>query len=172
MIFKDKIASLCHDQWSHWIVSLLGKGTPNADGTLTVPKDVIDRWRRQMNTPYDLLSDTEKDLDKVEADKFLKVIAEKSSSKLEDNVPDPRVKLVILKWIEYCENIKGFKPEIGWGMDGAIVKKRLGRFTPEQLYDLFDFYLNSEDCKRLGCSLKIALGNYILNKYLINNNPE
>lgn len=170
MILKDKIASLCHDQWTHWIVSLLGKGIPNADGTLTVPKDTIDRWRRQMNTPYDQLSKKEKDLDIIEADKFIKAFA--AFQPVKKTEADPRVKEVILKWIEYCENIRGFKPEISWGIEGSIVKKHLRRFTPEQLYDLFDFYLNSDDCKRLGCSLKIALGNYIINKWLINNNPE
>jgi hypothetical protein len=169
MIFKDKLASLCHDQWAGWMIYLFGKCTHNPDGSVTIPKSLVDRWQKQLNTPYDLLSKEEKDSDLKEADKFIKLFASNQPKK---NDPDPRVKTVINNWIEYCQNIKGFKPEVSWGIEGAIVKKRLGRFTPEQLSDLFDYYLNSEDCKRMGCSLKIALGNYILNKWMINNNPE
>jgi len=169
MNIKEKLASLCHDQWSGWMTYLFGRSTQNNDGTVTIPKSLVDRWKRQINTPYALLSKDEKDSDKKEADKFIKLMAKNIIKK---TPPDPKVKEVINTFIEYCDNIKGFKPVISWAIEGSIVKKRLGRFTPEQLADLFDFYLNSDDCNKMGCSLKIALGNYIVNKWMINNSQE
>jgi len=169
MAIKDKVAALCHEQWSKSMMCILGSCTFNKDGSATIPADLTKRWQRQMNTIYSLLNKTDQAKYIIESDKLIASMTELQSKK---TIADPRVKDVINKWIEYCQNIKGFKPEISWGADGAMVKKRLGRFTPEQLSDLFDFYLNSDDCKRMGCSLKIALGNFILNKYLINNNNE
>jgi len=69
---KEKIAKLAHDQWSNWMKYLFGKGKKNKDGSFTIAKESVDRWERQMNTPYDKLSEKEKDSDRKEADKFLK----------------------------------------------------------------------------------------------------
>jgi len=170
MNFKDKVANLCHDQWSNWMVYIFGKSIHNQDGSVTIPKELVNRWQEQLNTPYINLPTAEKDSDKTEADKFIKLFA--SQIAIKKNEPDPKVSEVIKTFREYCQNIRGFSPEISWTIDGAMVKKHLGRFTPEQLYDLFDWYLKSDDCKRLGCSLKIALSNYILNKWMINSNSE
>ncbi len=51
-----------------------GKGTFNADGTWTMPAWAVDRWIRQMNTPYSLLSEAERESDRAEADKMLQII--------------------------------------------------------------------------------------------------
>lgn len=169
MTFKDKVANLCHEQWSGWMIYLFGKSNQNPDGSVTIPKDLVDRWKRQLNTPYTELSAKEKDSDKIEADKFIKLFASNAPKKTE---ADPRVKEVIEIFKEFCMNIRGFEPAINWAIDGAMVKKHLGRFTVEQLQDLFDWYLRSDDCKRMGCSLKIALSNYILNKWMISFNQE
>jgi len=53
---------------------LFDKGTTNEDGTFTMPAWAVERWNRQMNTPYEDLSEDEKDSDRKEADKFLKVL--------------------------------------------------------------------------------------------------
>jgi hypothetical protein len=34
----------------------------------------VDRWKKQMNTPYANLSDTEQESDRTEADKFLIIL--------------------------------------------------------------------------------------------------
>jgi hypothetical protein len=169
MTMRDKVADLCHEQWNGWMVYLFGKSITNQDGSVTIPKELVERWRRQMNTPYIELSAKEKDSDKVEADKFIKLFASNAPKKTE---ADPRVKEVVELFKQYSLNIRGFEPEINWAVDGSMVKKHLGRFTVEQLTDLFEWYLRSDDCKRMGCSLKIVLSNYILNKWMISFNME
>ena len=69
---REKLAELVHNsQWSGWMRYLFSKGTFNDDGTWTMPAWAVERWRRQMETPYFELSESEKDSDRSEADKFL-----------------------------------------------------------------------------------------------------
>lgn len=69
--FKEDLEDLCHRQWSGWTAYFFSKGSLNQDGTITIPKWAVDRWKRQIETPYCDLSQSEKDSDLKEADKFL-----------------------------------------------------------------------------------------------------
>ena len=75
-LFREKLSALCHDQWSGWMKHLFKQGHFNSDGTWTMPKWAAERWVRQMNNHYLLLSPDEQDSDRKEADKFLAVIAD------------------------------------------------------------------------------------------------
>lgn len=75
---REALAKLCHDQWSGWIKYMFSKGTLNEDGSWTMPKEFVDRWTRQMNTPYEELSESEQDSDRKEAARFSKVFEEMS----------------------------------------------------------------------------------------------
>ncbi len=72
--FKEELANLCHSQWSGWMEYLFDKGIFNNDGTWTMPIWAVDRWMKQMETSYSDLSESEKDSDRTEADKFLNII--------------------------------------------------------------------------------------------------
>lgn len=76
-VLREKLAKLAHDQWSGWMKYLFSKGVFNSDGTWTMPLWAVERWQRQMKTPYSELSETEKESDRAEADKFLRVISSK-----------------------------------------------------------------------------------------------
>ena len=73
---REKLAALCHEQWSGWMHYLFSKGTFNSDGTWTIPDWAVERWKRQMETPYSELSKGEQDSDRKEADKFVAVMEE------------------------------------------------------------------------------------------------
>ena len=49
----------------------------NEDGSITIPKDKVKRWERQLKTDYEDLSNKEKESDRKEVRKFMKVIKEK-----------------------------------------------------------------------------------------------
>lgn len=68
---REQVADLCHKQWSGWMEYLFSKCTTNEDGTVTIPKASVDRWKRQMGTDYEDLPEKEQDSDRTEADKFL-----------------------------------------------------------------------------------------------------
>jgi hypothetical protein len=74
---REKIAELCHEQWSGWMEYLFSKCRPDTgqfdreNGCLIIPKSYVDRWKRQMITKYHDLTEAEKESDRKEADKFL-----------------------------------------------------------------------------------------------------
>lgn len=66
--YKESLAENAHESWSGWIKWMLPRIFANdADVWLA-------RWKRQMNTPYDQLSEEEKESDRIEADKILEIL--------------------------------------------------------------------------------------------------
>ena len=70
----EELANLEHDRWSGWQKHLHGLCEKNKDGSLTIPASKVARWERQIQTPYSELSEKEKDSDREEAEKTLKII--------------------------------------------------------------------------------------------------
>jgi len=64
MELREALASIEHEQWQHWTAYMLDNLTP----------ENIARWRRQCDTPYDALSEREKDSDREWADKVLVLV--------------------------------------------------------------------------------------------------
>ena len=62
---REKIASLEHGQWAHWTEYILSHLTP----------ENIQRWKHQLLTSYEFLTEREKDSDRVWADKVLSILA-------------------------------------------------------------------------------------------------
>lgn len=73
IIFED-LACLEHEQWSKWMKYLFSKSQLNEDGTVTIPKDLVDRWNRQINTHYSDLSESEKESDREQAKYVMDII--------------------------------------------------------------------------------------------------
>jgi hypothetical protein len=71
---KEDLSSLAHEQWSGWMKYLFKQSTKNEDGTVTIPQWAVEKWERQMNTPYGELSEQEQNLDRNEADRVLEII--------------------------------------------------------------------------------------------------
>ena len=77
---REKLAALCHEQWSGWMKYLFEKCEPCVDdgdeetGEQAIPCWAVERWKRQANTPYAALSDAEKDSDRKEADRILALL--------------------------------------------------------------------------------------------------
>lgn len=67
-MIREILADLCHRQWSGWMKYLFSKGTFNEDGTWTMPSWAVERWKRQMETPYAQLSESEQESDRTEAE--------------------------------------------------------------------------------------------------------
>ena len=75
--FMEDLADQEHDSWSRWMEHLFSKSEENPDGTVTIPKDKVERWKRQMKTDYKKLSPSEKESDRKEVRKFIKIIKDK-----------------------------------------------------------------------------------------------
>lgn len=73
-MLREKLADLCHKQWSGWMKYLFSKGTLNDDGTWTMPVWAVERWTRQMTTPLEEMPPEEQDTDRRQADKFIEAL--------------------------------------------------------------------------------------------------
>lgn len=71
---RERPAEYAHGAWSGWLKYQFGKGTFNADGTWTMPAWAVERWKRQAETDYANLPESEKESDRAEADKMLAIL--------------------------------------------------------------------------------------------------
>lgn len=80
---REALAEYAHDAWSGWMKYLFGKGDfvpwTNSDGKMearwVMPNWAVDRWSRQMRTPYADLPEEEKKSDRAEADTMLAIMS-------------------------------------------------------------------------------------------------
>lgn len=72
---KEKIASVQHDIWSHWMKYMFSVCRRESGDVLIIPPEKVRRWSRQMYTPYSELTEKEKASDRIQADKVLNVIS-------------------------------------------------------------------------------------------------
>ena len=74
-MFTEKLAEYAHEAWSGWMRYLFSMSTVNSDGSVTIPASLVERWTRQMNTPYQMLPRSEHRTDIAEAEKILKIMS-------------------------------------------------------------------------------------------------
>ena len=73
---RERLAALEHEQWAHWTRHLLDHLTP----------ENVERWRRQIDTPYERLSEAEKRSDREWADRVLELFKADEGQKSERRV--------------------------------------------------------------------------------------
>ena len=57
-------ANIQHQVWSHWMAFQFGICERLDDGRLVIPAEKVERWTRQMQTPYTELSEDERESDR------------------------------------------------------------------------------------------------------------
>lgn len=80
---REALAAYAHEAWAHWMRYLFSKCINGPADSKTpiggtrpqvIPVASVERWQRQMDTPYAELSEAEKESDREQADKILKVL--------------------------------------------------------------------------------------------------
>lgn len=71
----ETLASLEHERWAHWQRYVHEQCTPGDDGSLTIPAHLVARWSQQIATPYEDLSEPEKNSDRDQVRRYLPVVA-------------------------------------------------------------------------------------------------
>lgn len=69
----EQLADYAHNAWSGWMEHLFKQVINNQDGSVTIPKDLVDKWMGQLGTSYGDLTEKEQDSDRVEAKKILAI---------------------------------------------------------------------------------------------------
>lgn len=75
----ELLAALEHERWSHWQRYLHEQGVRQPDGGLLLPAELVARWERQIETPYNALSEKEKDGDREQVRRYLHLIKREPS---------------------------------------------------------------------------------------------
>lgn len=70
----EQLALIEHDRWSHWQRYMHSRSIRQADGSLLIPSELVERWERQMTTDYAHLTEKEKDGDREQVQKYLPLI--------------------------------------------------------------------------------------------------
>lgn len=70
----ERLAEVEHQRWSHWQRYLHEQAKKLPDGSLLIPADLVNRWEQQLSTPYEELSETEKESDREQVRKYLPII--------------------------------------------------------------------------------------------------
>ena len=80
---RERLAELCHEQWSGWMEHLVRRSVVFGNGAVTLQTgDLLirradaERWQRQMKTPYSQLQSGEQESDRKEADRILALLAD------------------------------------------------------------------------------------------------
>lgn len=76
---RERLAALEHEQSAHWTRYLLDHLTP----------ENVERWRRQIDTPYERLSEPEKQSDREWADRVLELVRESAPPEERDKGSEP-----------------------------------------------------------------------------------
>jgi len=71
---QEQVADYAHEAWAGWMRYLFEKSARQDDGTVVIPAALVDRWTRQMHTPYAELPESEKASDRKEARKIIYII--------------------------------------------------------------------------------------------------
>lgn len=70
----DELADIEHARWAKWQRYLHAKAEKQIDGSLLIPAELVERWERQIATPYQALSEDEKESDREQVREYLPVI--------------------------------------------------------------------------------------------------
>lgn len=73
----EKLASIEHTRWADWQKYMHSVCDKNPNGSLTIPSFFVNQWERQINTPYETLSEKEKESDRDQVRRYWDIIPKK-----------------------------------------------------------------------------------------------
>lgn len=72
--FVEKGADLEHDRWARWQKYLHSLCKKNKDGSLTISKERVKHWEKEIETPYEYLTEELKEYDRKETRNYIPLI--------------------------------------------------------------------------------------------------
>lgn len=80
---REKMAEIAHGVWAGWMTHMFK--CAHITSKVLPPlgqEDCVERWRRQLATPYDRLTPKEQDSDRFIADMYLKALQENAAEEI------------------------------------------------------------------------------------------
>lgn len=72
----ELLAAAEHERWARWQQYLHDQCEVRADGALVIPAELAARWATQIATPYERLSESERESDREQVRGYLPIIAD------------------------------------------------------------------------------------------------
>lgn len=104
-VIRERLADIQHQIWSHWMRYLFQICPRNADGSVTIPRDKVQRWTRQLETAYLLLPENEQESDKHQADRVVKALYHPSLLKAVEHLVEQVLTYKSEVWDSQEENV-------------------------------------------------------------------
>jgi hypothetical protein len=70
----EQLANKEHASWARWQSYLFSKCNRNENGELVIPEPLVWHWQRQIDTPYEQLSEREQQSDRDEVAHILPIL--------------------------------------------------------------------------------------------------
>jgi hypothetical protein len=70
----EKLAAIEHERWAHWQQYMHDQSQRADDGSLIIPAQLAQRWQTQIETPYEDLTESEKESDREQVRRYLPII--------------------------------------------------------------------------------------------------
>lgn len=121
---------------------------------------LVDLFNLRNEAPYkSLVSAEPSPLPKVIKSKVIK-----SKGTSEQSSQNP--KSIIEYFSDKVFSIKGYRPKISGAKEGALIKSYLKEHEKDYLKEYIDWFIESKEAIKLGCSLSVAFSSTIFNKWL------
>ena len=113
--FVEAGANIEHDRWARWQKYMFSKCVPIKDavlkdGDMVIPAECVDRWFRQIDTPYSDLSEAEKESDRKETRNYLPIIEnllEQERQRMSEEVKE-------LPWLHNDSGVKELEENVDY----------------------------------------------------------
>ncbi len=75
-VVLNALAAIEHERWAHWQAYLHEQCDRQEDGSLRIPADLVERWMRQIETPFGELSEEERESDRDQVRRYLPMVVD------------------------------------------------------------------------------------------------
>ena len=72
----ERLAAIEHERWAHWQRYIHSRAEQLPDGSMVIPADLVARWSKQIETPYEALTAEERESDREQVRRYLPEIVE------------------------------------------------------------------------------------------------
>ena len=71
---REQLAAIEHERWADWQRYMFGLCKRHENGTITIPRGLVARWERLIDTPYAELTEVEKESDREQVERYRHLI--------------------------------------------------------------------------------------------------
>ncbi len=79
-VLIEQLADKEHASWARWMAYQFSRCEPLPDGSLVLPFPLVEHWQRQVETPYEQLTEREKQSDRDEVAHILPIIEQRAEA--------------------------------------------------------------------------------------------